>query len=382
MITVLVIAGHYLPGYKAGGPIRTIANMIDRLGGEFNFRLLALDHDLGEVNPYAGVQPGAWQPVGPAQVRYLSRHHWCLLKWPALLRSISYDVLYLNSFFAQATRDLLWLRRFGHIPDRPTILAPRGEFSPGALGLKSCRKRMYVRLAKLVSLCAGVIWQASSPGEKNDIEAMFGADVAIRVAPDIPAQPAQIVPAHRLKQPGHARIALVGRIARMKNIDYALRLFLRATQAVEFDIYGPAEDPVYWRECQAIIAHMPPNVHVTYRGSIAPDQVPLRLADYHLFLLPTRGENFGHAILEALLAGCPVLISDRTPWRDLQAVRAGWDLSLDQPHRFQAALTELIEMNDTEFSQWSKGARFAGERFAADPAILEANRQLFLTSVR
>lgn len=382
MITVLVVIGHYLPGYKAGGPIRTIANMIDQLGGEFNFRLLTLDHDLSEVNPYAGVQPDAWQTVGPAQVRYLSQHHWRLLNWPALLRSISYDVLYLNSFFAQATRDMLWLRRLGRIPDKPVILAPRGEFSPGALSLKSNRKRLYLKLAKLASLCSGVTWQASSPAEKRDIESVFGDGVIVQVAPDIPARPLKIAPAHCLKQPGQARLALVGRIARMKNIDYAVKLLLHETQTVEFDIYGPLEDPVYWQECQAIIARMPPNVRVTYRGSVSPDQIPLVLANYHLLLLPTRGENFGHAILEAMLAGCPVLISDRTPWRDLQAVRAGWDLSLDQPHRFQAAITELIEMNDTEFSQWSKGARLAGERFATDPAVLDASRQMFLMSVR
>lgn len=35
---ILTLADYYLPGYKAGGPIRTLANMVDMLGDEFKFR--------------------------------------------------------------------------------------------------------------------------------------------------------------------------------------------------------------------------------------------------------------------------------------------------------------------------------------------------------
>jgi hypothetical protein len=34
-VYILVITGYYLPGYKGGGPIRTLANMVDRLGSRF-----------------------------------------------------------------------------------------------------------------------------------------------------------------------------------------------------------------------------------------------------------------------------------------------------------------------------------------------------------
>jgi hypothetical protein len=34
-LKIMTFVGSYLPGYKAGGPIRTLANIVDRLGDEF-----------------------------------------------------------------------------------------------------------------------------------------------------------------------------------------------------------------------------------------------------------------------------------------------------------------------------------------------------------
>ena len=48
MARVLVTIGSYLPGYKAGGPIRSVANLIDALGDDFEFRVVTSDKDLGE----------------------------------------------------------------------------------------------------------------------------------------------------------------------------------------------------------------------------------------------------------------------------------------------------------------------------------------------
>ncbi len=98
------------------------------------------------------------------------------------------------------------------------------------------------------------------------------------------------------------------------------------------------------------------------------------LAGYHLLVLPTRGENFGHVILEALLAGCPVLVSDQTPWRGLASRRAGWDLPLAAPDRFRAAVDEVVAMDGPTFADWSSRAVAFGASSAADPAVVEANR--------
>ncbi len=92
------------------------------------------------------------------------------------------------------------------------------------------------------------------------------------------------------------------------------------------------------------------------------------LAAHDLFLLPTLGENFGHVFLEAFLAGLPVITSDRTPWRELTAKRVGFDLPLEQPDAFQAAIQQFVDMDDAQYRQWSESARRYGRQVAADRA--------------
>jgi glycosyltransferase involved in cell wall biosynthesis len=381
-VRVLTVVPHYLPGYKAGGPVRTIINLVDWLGAEFEFLILTADRDFGERQPYANVCVDTWQAVDKAQVCYLPPKALQLWRWPARLNKFPYDVLYLNSYFTSTTRHLLWLRYARLLPDTPVIVAPRGEFSPGALALKPKKKRMYLSVARLLRLSDSVVWQASSELEKMDIMRAVTAR-SIQVAPNLPTRNMPTVVSQRAqKNISHLKVVFFARISRKKNLDYALRLFHSAEGTIEFDIYGPLEDMMYWQECQAIISGLPSNVRVEYKGSVEPERVNEVLARYHLLLLPTRGENFGHAILEALQAGCPVLISDQTPWRELSAAQAGWDLPLEQPEQFTAVIDRTVAMDAAEFTRWSDGARRFGERFAADPAVLEANRQLFSTSVR
>jgi glycosyltransferase involved in cell wall biosynthesis len=74
-------------------------------------------------------------------------------------------------------------------------------------------------------------------------------------------------------------------------------------------------------------------------------------------LLPTAGESFGYVIFEALAAGCPVLISDRTPWRDLDRSGVGWDLPLSRPDLIRARLQRCIDMDADEHRAMSHRAR-------------------------
>ena len=148
-----------------------------------------------------------------------------------------------------------------------------------------------------------------------------------------------------------------------------------------YDIYGPVEDEAYWERCQEIIRRLPPNIRVSYGGVLSHDEVFSTLARYHLFFLPTTGENFGHVIWEALSAGCLLLISDRTPWRNLQALEVGWDVSLDDAPRFKALIERVAGMDAAEFQRRSKCAQTYARKVAGNETTLQANRQLFLKAL-
>ena len=97
----------------------------------------------------------------------------------------------------------------------------------------------------------------------------------------------------------------------MKNLDFAIAVLAAINGGVNFNVFGPIEDRLYWADCQRLAERLPGNVRLRYRGLVKPDEVAQVLERHHLFFLPTRGESFGHAIVESLMAGCPVLISDQ-----------------------------------------------------------------------
>jgi len=399
-LVVLVVTGNYLPGYKSGGPLRAIAGLTEALGDEFDFKIITSDRDLGDKKPYEGIRTEQWMQVGKADVLYVDgrnpftviRH---ILKTP-------HDVLYLKSFFCRPwSMWPVWMRAIGILRTRNIVVAPIGQFAPGALALKRIRKRVYITIAKRLWVYKKALWHATSVYEAEDVKREFGTDVqtvtarslasrseaALReqaglrmiVASELhPVGAATSLERHsRSKSVGKLRLVYLARVARNKNLIGALN-FLKGLQGnVTFDIYGPLEDKQYWSECQRVIAELPKNIQARYRGSVPHEDVSSILADYHVFFLPSMGESFSYSILEALLAGCPILISDKTPWRDLESVGVGWDLPLDSPEQFRGALQRCIDMRPEEYVEYSARAQEYGWLHSQNPEIVSQNRRLF-----
>lgn len=153
-------------------------------------------------------------------------------------------------------------------------------------------------------------------------------------------------------------------------------MLAKTSAPVVFNIYGPMVDPSYCVRLQARISRMPAHVAVTAHGVLPHDRVAATMASHDLFFLPTLGENFGHAIYEALSAGLPALIADTTPWRGLQTTGAGWDLPLVRPELFSVAIKEMARAG----AQHRQVVRTAARRLAEDsfPAsdAVAANRRM------
>lgn len=344
---VLTFVRHYLPGYKSGGPIRTLEKMVERLGEQVHFRIVTLDRDFGDPGPYEAIRVGEWNRVGNGEVLYLPRERIGLLSLRRLLAETPHDLLYTNSFFDPLfTIPLLTLRRLG-IVRSPLVVAPRGEFSPGALRIKAAKKRLYLALARSAGLYRAVRWQASADQEAQDIRRHFPKAECL-VAPDLSL--GAMSRKGNGKQPGRLRLVFLSRISPKKNLDGALEMLSAVGGEVHFDIHGPIDDGNYWAKCQRIIDTLPDNITVTYRGPVPHEQVPSTLARHDFLFFPTHGENFGHVIAEAFSVGCPVILSDQTPWHDLEQAGAGWVVPLTDRERFIRILHRCQEMEPGEYA--------------------------------
>lgn len=383
---VLAFVPYYLPAYKSGGPVRTIANMVEMLGDQLDFRIVTSDRDAREINPFTYITVQSWNLVGKALVYYVDRNKLTLGEVRRLILNTPHDILYLNSFLSYhfTQKPILTRKMYSRSP-QPAVIAPRGEFSQGALAIKRLKKQLYLRLVKMIGLYRNITWQASSEFEADDIRRTMGSTAKkIIIAPDLPTISTIGVNERdiRLAENEKLKIVFVARISPKKNLDLALQVLSQITIPVQFNIYGSVSDQNYWRQCQEFTKNMPSNIEVCYHGVVEHAEVFNVLAENDLYFLPTHGENYGHSIIEALMAGVPVLISDQTPWQDLDHAGVGWVRSLDDIEAYkeiieQFAMTEV----SLRMAQRERSRNYA-TKVAKNSTIKEQNLQLFLRQLR
>lgn len=361
---LLIFIEHYQPGYKFGGPIQSVANLVPLLRNHYVISIVTRDRDYGDATPYAGIPTDEWLARDGYRIRYLSPAGTALQRIRVLLTEGRYDYVYTNSLFASFTRQLLLLSL---LTGQRVVIAPRGELHPGALALKRYKKRPFVWLTRWL-VRDRIVWHATDKEECRAIQKHFGNGrvryAPVRFAPDTPNRLTQRT-GYR-KRAGIVRLLFMSRITPKKGLRFLLERLIEHTHdthgRIELDIFGPVVDEGYWRTCEALLARMPTTCVIRYRGAVNYQQVNETIKNYDFFVLPTLGENFGHAIFEALSAGLPVLISDQTPWRNLTAQQAGWDLPLEAPV-WADALTRSVDMNEETYARWSARARGVADAY-------------------
>ncbi|MCA0978728.1 glycosyltransferase family 4 protein [Qipengyuania flava] len=378
VVKVLSVNDFYLPGFKAGGPIRTLQNMVKATVGALEFYILTRDHDLGGGR-YEGIRPNRWANGPQVEVFYASDRMFGLPALSKALSSRKVDVLYLNSFFSPKGSIAIMLRNRVRAFAVPILLAPRGEFSQGALAAKSGKKRLYITFARLLGLYKMVWWHASTQEEADDILRQFpNARPRIFTAEN----PVEAGDEERLvapkKEPGRVKLIFVSRISPKKNLDGLLDILTGLQCKAVLQIYGPIEDQEYWQRCAEKIADLPRNVTAEYRGELTPDGVSRVFAEGDLFAFPTHGENFGHVIFESLRAGTPVVLSDQTPWQpdDTSAVVR---LPLRALKDWRDHIEKVGQLNDGEQQARRTEALRYARRHATSGKALRDNLRMFET---
>ncbi len=345
----------YLPGTKAGGPVRSVYSLMNLLQHDFEFYLITTNQDLGSRARYENITPDRFFTSGNIHYYYFSRAGLNPAQVLKVLQEVNPDLVYLNSFWSfHFSISLVRFKKNGLLPV-PVLLAPRGMLGKGALGLKAFKKRLFLFFARLSGLYKTLAFHASQQQEEKDILSKF-PDARIYVAPNVNA--AGVVENKSVKTAGHLKLFFLSRIARVKNLHMALELLqtIPAEYTVSYDIFGNIESAEYWEECKQLIQKLPANITVTHKGELPFHTVQATVCNYHALFLPTLNENFGHSIVESLLCGCPAIISDQTPWNDLETNNAGFAIALADRTKFKEAIIYMAQLNAAEFSQKSKAA--------------------------
>ena len=372
---ILVFSDWFLPGFKAGGPIRSLANLVESLPYDFWIVTRITDHHSSE--PYPGIRAGEWTRFREnVLVCYVEE---AAMKTPFIQKTLqeeAFDYIYFNSLFSPLFTLLpLRIARRMKLADR-CVLAPRGMLKPGALSIKSKKKKIFLIISRLLGWFNGIRWHATNDQEEKEIKEHYGKRCNVLVAPNLATQVDQTSEYTR-KEVGQLKLISIARISSEKGILEALQFLKDADlkSGLECQFFGTQQDESYLQQCLQT-ANAIEGARITFPGEISPERIPAALQQAHFFYMATWGENFGHAIAEALQHGKPAIISDRTPWRNLSSENAGWDLPL-QSNSFAHVIRLCHQMTNEEYELWSSGARKLGQSHAQDPNHLKAYYSLF-----
>lgn len=349
---ILVIMEGFFPGKKYGGPPVSVDNFC-RLMKEHQCFILATDHDLYNTERYSGIVEG-WNERGNCKVRYVSDSRYNLFTFKEVIREVKPDLLYLQGLFQSCVYPCLILAKRMRIK---VLLAPRGELCDGAINMKKYKKIPYIFAVRALGLTKNIHYQSTSQDEHDGIIKWLRVDEKrIHDLTNIPSLPICTYDRNK-KEPGYAKLIFLSRVHPKKNLLAALQFLEHADGNIIFDIYGPIEDADYWAECQNETTKLGKSVVVRYKGLINHDDVHKTFSLYDAFIFPTLSENYGHVIIESLIVGTPVIISDGTPWTDVNIHNAGWSYKLSEKEEFIKAINRLMLFDNKEMEEISSNAK-------------------------
>ena len=358
----MIFVDWFIPGYKAGGQIQSIANLAYALFRDMDIYIVTSDRDYGDTKCYTNVIADKWTQsdegikiyyISPAAIKYRTI--------AGLIQDINPHAVYLNSMYSFPFTIMPLIAHMLGKTKASYILAPRGMLHKGALQFKKGKKQFFLKLFSWLGLSSRIIFHATDETEQRDIKNIFGPNVRVKLIGDYHvARMPSFVPLE--KKEGNLKCLFISRISQKKNLLYLLEVISEIKASVELTIIGPVESESYWNQCSGMIKKMPDNIKVSYKGPIPNQELGYFYQQNHLFSLLTYGENFGHVIFDAFVNGRPALISDQTPWKQLQQKKTGWEIDLQHKKEFMNALEHAARWNQEQFDIYCKHAySFAGE---------------------
>ena len=370
---ILIITGRYLPGYKDGGPVRSIKNLTDWLGGEYRFKILTCDRDHGDTAPYSNITINDWNQVERASVWYVPPGGFSssiILKLASKC-----DLVFVTGCYSDYSIKTLILNRLGLLK-KPLVIAPMGIFMPNAIRRKPLKYNSFLFVLKACGVFKNVVWSVSSEDEKECVKRVISSKAICFIANDLPRKVEEHT-VQKTKITGELRVFLISRISPEKNIIQSIDILKQCHSLICYSIYGPIVNQQYWEKVKEKLKELPSNIHAVYEGNIDSEHVIETLEKEHVFLFTTQGENYSHAVHEALSAGCPCVISDQTPWQELDKNCAGHVLPLSDNSRFVKAIESYAEMTEKAFQLTSDAAHDYARRVSEESVKTTGYRDLF-----
>ena len=339
----------YLPGFLAGGPIRSIYNSASLLKDKYDLTIITSNRDLNSKIPYKGMKKFiSYKKVNDVKVVYLSSYN-----FRDLIKIITsdFDLIYLNSMFSlKFTLIPLIIKKITSLSSK-IVLAPRGMLHKEAITQRRGKKNLYLFLTRFLYQQNNILFLANDNHEKNQIESSLSFKPNIVVL-----QEPIMTPKQKLENINTnfkiLKLLYISRICDHKNLLYVIKSLRNLSKningKIELNIFGLIEEEEYWEKCKKEIISLPSFIKIRYRGTIQKIDKTEIFENHHFLILMSKSENFGHVIYESLSYGRPVIISDNTPWNEIDNKQCGYVVNLNN-NNLNNIIETALSINQEEY---------------------------------
>jgi glycosyltransferase involved in cell wall biosynthesis len=375
-----IITEYFHPFSDAGGPIRSIENILLLFNKTFDIAVLTADKDYkGNILPNViGSNIVQLEPITVCKIIYISNN---LRGLNTLFKFDRFtDIIYINGLFKPS------INFVPIIKSNKLIVAPRGMLQAPLLQQKWFQKKLYLSVLKFIFYFKKVKWHATTQQEASEIRHVFGDQSDIKIISNIPVTP-YIESKNSVKESHSLSLVYYGLIVENKGLLILIQTLKSLNLPISLDIYGSIKDQSYWEACLKEINTNKAQASFNYLGHADPSESQSILAKYDTLVLLTKGENFGHSIYEALSVGTPVIITNKTPWVfEGSSNPPGWIINNDNQgidiDDLKQTLTNLYHMNNYDYALSSKAAHEYAVDFYTSHDFKKEYTDLFTSFVK
>jgi glycosyltransferase involved in cell wall biosynthesis len=356
--TILIFTDWYIPGSKAGGPIQSVYNLALMLSEHSIVKIVCRDRDLDSTNAYASIKQNEWNEISKQHyVLYLSPENTNFKIIKSLIKENKSNILYINGLYSFYFSFLpVFLATIFNL--KSVFISVRGMLHKSALSVKRTKKMIFIAFAKGYGLYKNFTLLSTNSLETAEIQRILVNQKVIEV-PNIPINPNTIK--HNSKvfkgENNQLRILFLGRLAPEKNPIVLLKALHFAKFNVEITFCGANYNDDYKLQFDSELNKLPTCIKVNTIGDIPHSELNNLFQKNDILALPSLGENFGHAIFESMAFGLPVIIGNNTPWKDLEARQAGFEIDPTNETELLNGIIFFNELNSESFDVWSINAQ-------------------------
>ena len=365
---------HYVPAVRLeqGGVVRSILDWCTVFAARgHQMSLVVYENkdvprdwlDAKPHHPRAYIVP---QPLPP--LKLLSRP--AIRQIDQLLQNT--DVLHLHGPWLDGNRQIANLARARRIP---YLLSTHGMLDDWSMTRRGWKKKLYMALAGRRTLNAATMLHCTAEAElaqackwfdnPNTTVLPYLVDLSPFIHLPSPDAALAQLPASVRDLP---KLLFLSRLHEQKGVDILIRAagLLRDAGVSFVTLLAGSGDPIYEASLLALVAQLKLGNHVIFTGLLTGIE---KLSLYNaadIFVLPTRHENFGLVLTEAMACGLPVITTRGTDiWQEIQS--AGAIIADSTPESFAAQIKKLLDDPADRLARGTTGRDWVFANLAVEP---------------